>query len=332
MDGLGAEGLAAAAPDHAPVLAELAAGSSTLTTCFPSTTSTSVTSLATGLPPGQHGIVGYQFRVPGHGLLNTLRWPDTLDPGRVQVRPNLLAGLAEAGIPTSHVGPRAYTWSGLTRAAMAGTTYTGADSPGEKVAATMAALRGEGPVLVQVYTAELDNTGHLNGVDSDAWRAQLGHVDRLVEQLVAALPPDSVLLVTGDHGMVDAVADAAVDVENDPELAAGVALLGGEPRARHVYATDGAASDVLAAWTEKLAAVAWVRSRDQAIDEGWFGPVADGVRDRIGDVVAACRAPGALLVAGRTNPHETLLVGHHGSLTSAEALVPLLVAGPYGQE
>ncbi len=149
---------------------------------------------------------------------------------------------------------------------------------------------------------------------------------------MAALPTDSVLLVTGDHGMVDAVADAAVDVENDPELAAGVALLGGEPRARHVYATDGAASDVVAAWTEKLAAVAWVRSRDQAIDEGWFGPVADGVRDRIGDVVAACHAPGALLVAGRTNPHETLLVGHHGSLTSAEALVPLLVAGPYGQE
>ena len=190
----------------------------------------------------------------------------------------------------------------------------------------MAALRHDGRVLVNVYTGELDNTGHLHGVDSDAWRAQLGHVDRLVEQLVGALPPDGLLLVTGDHGMVDAVAGAAVDVEREAALAAGVALLGGEPRARHVYAEDGAADDVLAAWRERLAGVAWVRSRDEAIAEGWFGPVLPELADRIGDVVAACHAPGALLLAGRTNPHESILVGHHGSLTSAEALVPLLVA------
>ncbi len=326
VDGLGAESLGAVDPAFAPCLSALALASPTLTTGFPSTTSTSITSLATGLPPGTHGVMGYQFRVAGHGLLNALAWPDSLDPGVVQRHPNLLVTLAQSGVSVSHIGPRAHTFSGLTRAAMAGTTYTGADSPGEKVGAAMAALRVKGQALVNVYVSELDNTGHLNGVDSDAWRAQLGHVDRLVEQLLAVLPEDGLLLVTGDHGMVDASAEWSVDVENRPELAAGVELLGGEPRARHVYAVDGAEDDVLQAWREQLAGIAWVRSREEAIGQGWFGRVEDDVRDRIGDVVAACHAPGSILLAGRTNPHESMLIGHHGSLTSREALVPLVVA------
>jgi hypothetical protein len=326
VDGLGSEILARVDPSVAPVLRELAAASPTLTTGFPSTTSTSLVSLATGLPPGTHGVMGYQFRVRGHGLLNALLWPDDLDPAAVQTHPNLLTGLGEHGVSVSHVGPRAYTSTGLSRAAMAGTTYTGADTPGEKVAATVEALGVEGPVLVNTYVGELDNTGHLHGVDSTAWRAQLGHVDRFVEQLLAALPADGLLLVTGDHGMVDSRPEAVIDVEADPDLATGVALLGGEPRARHVYAEEGAAADVLAAWRERLAGVAWVRSREEAVAEGWFGAVDREVADRIGDVVAACHAPGALLTAGRTAPHETLLKGHHGSLTIDEAVVPLLMA------
>ncbi len=327
VDGLGVEGLTSAA-DHAPCLAELATAGRFMTTGFPSTTSTSITSLATGLAPGQHGIVGYQFRLPGHGMLNTLSWPDSLDPADVQSRPNLLAALVAHGVAVSHIGPRAYTFSGLTRAAMAGTPYLGADSPGEKVGAAVEALAVPGATLVNVYASELDNTGHLQGCESYAWKAQLGHIDRLVEQLLSILPEDGLLIVTGDHGMVDAVPGASVDVEQDPALALGVEILGGEPRARHVYAKPGAAADVLASWSERLEGVAWVRSRQQAIDEGWFGPVDRTVEGRIGDVVAACHAPGSLLLAGRSNPHESMLVGHHGSLTSAEAHVPLVVAGP----
>lgn len=327
VDGLGARILASAAPEWAPVMSALAAGSPTLTTAFPSTTSTSLVSLATGLAPGTHGVTGYQFRVAGHGLLNCLRWPDSLPAHEVQPHPNLMVNLADHGVAVTHVGPRPFTSSGLTRAAMSGATYTGADTPGEKLAATVAAMDVDRPAMVNTYVGELDTTGHLQGVDSLAWRAQLGHVDRFVEQVLAALPNDGVLLVTGDHGMVDSHPDAVVDVEADPDLAAGVELLGGEPRARHVYAVDGAAADVLATWRERLDGVAWVRSRDEAVGEGWFGPVASTeVAGRIGDVVAACHAPGALLTAGQTAPHETILKGHHGSLTEEEALVPLLVA------
>jgi hypothetical protein len=102
--------------------------------------------------------------------------------------------------------------------------------------------------------------------------------------------------------------------------------IGGEPRARHIYVAQGAADDVLATWAETLADRAWVVSRDGAIAAGWFGDhVSDATRYRIGDVVAAAQGSAALL-RRTVEPLESSLIGHHGSLTTAEQKVPLLLA------
>jgi hypothetical protein len=154
----------------------------------------------------------------------------------------------------------------------------------------------------------------------------LTHVDSVVEQLAGALPDDCLLVVTADHGMVDIPADARWDLATSPELDAGVDVLAGDPRAVHVHALPGAEADVLAAWSEFLGGNAWVVSRDVAIEQGWFGPrVAPEFRGRIGDVVAAMRTDVAV-VDSRFLPSTILsLIGLHGSLTSAEQRVPLVV-------
>ena len=75
-----------------------------------------------------------------------------------------------------------------------------------------------------------------------------------------------------------------------------------------------------------MAERAWVVSRDEAIAAGWFGDrVGDEVRPRIGDVVVAARGAAAM-VRRTVEPLESSLIGHHGSLTSAEQRVPLLLA------
>ena len=69
----------------------------------------------------------------------------------------------------------------------------------------------------------------------------------------------------------------------------------------------------------------WVLSKDEAIDTGWFGPtVVDRARRRIGDVVAAARSPVGVFQRA-VDPLQAMLVGHHGSLTDAERLVPFAV-------
>jgi hypothetical protein len=323
VDGLGWELLRSNAAD-APFLAALAESGSCVSAGFPATTATSLGSLGTGRPPGQHGLLGYQVRVPGTGrLLNALRWDKAVDAVSWQPGTTIFERAAAAGLGAYRVATGAFRHSGLSIAAMRGADYRAAETPGALVARAAEALSERPRGFAMVYTGDLDATGHAWGSESQAWRFQLGHVDRLAEQLAAALPGGSVLHITADHGMVDVPPDRRVDADATRQLRSGVALLGGEPRARHVYAEPGAAADVLAAWQETLGADFWVFSREQAIIDGLFGPVDNRMADRIGDVIAAPKGAAAV-VATVTEPRESALIGMHGSLTSADQLVPLL--------
>jgi hypothetical protein len=326
VDGLGWELLR----EHqaaAPFLSELAAAGGQISSGFPATTVTSLGSLGTGKPPGVHGMLGYRVARPGKGkLLNALRWDPEVDPVEWQPTPTIFQRAAAAGVRTSYIAAPAFRGTGLTMAFARGVDYRSAESLGELAACTQEALRtraGGDRTLAVVYHGHLDATGHAHGVASDAWRYQLAHVDKLAEQLAAALPRGTVLHVTADHGMTDVPQGDRIDVDALPQLREGVALLGGEPRARHVYCRPGAAGDVLAAWTEVLGERAWVASREGAVADGWFGPVDERFSARIGDVIAAPCGPSAI-VATRAEPRESALIGMHGSLTQSDQLVPLL--------
>ncbi len=328
IDGLGYE-LLRAHQAAAPFLAELAFNSRPLTAGCPSTTVTSLASLGTGQPPTAHGMLGYQVAVPGEDrLLNGLRWPDDIDPVAWQPVPTIFERAAAAGVSPVHVSPGAFRNSGLTRATMRGAEYRPADSLGALAALAVDALGASERALVLADHGDLAAPGHRYGVASAAWSHQLAHVDKLAEQIAAGLPYGAVLYVTADHGMVDVGHEDRIDVDEAASpLRDGVALLGGEPRVRHVYTRPGAAEHVLATWREVLGERAWVLPREEAVKEGWFGPVggvvSDSVAARIGDVVAACAGSWAV-VASQAEPLEASLTGMHGSLTAAEQLVPLL--------
>jgi hypothetical protein len=323
VDGLGWE-LLRNHPAAAPFLSELAYNSKPITAGFPATTVTSLGSICTGRPPGQHGILGYQVKIPGENrLLNGLRWDSRIDPYQWQPLPTIYERATEAGIAAVHVAQGSFRGTGLTIATMRGADFWPADSMGALAAQAATAITAHGRAYVSVYHGDLDATGHVFGVGSDAWYNHLAHVDKLAEQIASALPSGACMYVTADHGMVDIGPDDKLDVDAHPELRAGLALLGGEPRARHLYARPGAAADVLAAWREVLGERAWVLSREEAIKEGWFGPVDDRMVPRIGDVVVA-PAGSLALVAMKEEPRESALAGMHGSLTSSEQLVPAL--------
>lgn len=323
VDGLGWEQLR----DHpaaAPFLSELSRSARSITAGFPATTVTSMASLCTAQPPGRHGMLGYQVLVPGTGrLLNGLRWDSRVDPVSWQPRPTIYERATAAGVAAFHCAQGSFRGTGLTAALMRGAEFLAADTMGALAARSSAALAGAGRALATVYHGDLDGTGHVFGVGSDAWVYQLAHVDRLAEQLAAALPAGSSLYVTGDHGMVDVGPDDRIDVDAVAALREGVAVLGGEPRARHVYARPGAAADVLAVWRDVLGDRAWVLPRDEAVKEGWFGPVDAAFTERIGDVIAA-PAGNTAIIASKAEPRETALFGMHGSLAPSDQLVPAL--------
>ncbi|GHI86936.1 alkaline phosphatase family protein [Streptomyces xanthophaeus] len=333
VDGMGWEQIKAH-PDEAPYLTSLLAGSRggtgrPITAGFPATTATSLASVGTGLPPARHGLPGYAVRNPATGeLMNQLRWHPWTPPKPWQPYPTVFQLADKAGVATAQVSSPAFQTTPLTKVALSGGTFLGRMTGEERMDLAAERLAAGDRSLVYTYYSELDGAGHRHGVNSDAWRGQLMYVDRLVQRLAEQLPPRTALYVTADHGMVDVPfdEDSRIDYDEDWELGAGVALLGGEGRARHVYAVPGAAADVLTVWREVLGDRFWIASREEALELGWFGAPGEcdeRVLGRIGDVVAAAQADVAI-TASRNEPNESALVGMHGSMTPAEQLVPLL--------
>jgi hypothetical protein len=335
IDGLGWQLLREHA-DQAPTLSALAADTEPITAGFPSTTATSVASIGTGLPSGQHGIVGYTFALPGEPLLNALRWGtqlgthhdlrERLVPEELQPHRTMFEQAAQDGIEVTVTAPIIQRGSGLTRAVLRGGTFRAGYAFGDLSTIATDSLNGAGRTFCYAYHGDLDLLGHRYGPGSAPWRRQLRFIDQLVAGIAEALPADGLLAVTADHGMVAMTESDRVDADADPDLLAGVRLLGGEARVRHVYTEPGAQPAVVARWQSVLGDRALVRTRDEAIAAAWFGPaVSEQVRPRIGDVIVAMMG-NCGVVRGVAEAHEAEMIGQHGSLTATEQYVPLLFA------
>jgi hypothetical protein len=322
IDGLGSE-LLRRYSHAAPFLSSLI--ELPATAGVPSTTATSLASLGTGLLPGQHGLVGYTARIPGTDrLLNHLQWDKSIDPVAWQPHETVFGRLAATGVRVTAINKREFSSSGLTIAAHRGASYVGADKVGERIAAVLDAS-GRAPSFTYVYDSDLDWTGHKYGVASTAWLQQLAMIDAAAEHLREELPSATRLVVVADHGMIDSPPESRIDIAAQPDLRAGLALVGGEARFRHLYCRPGAVDDVAAAWRSILGDRAEVLTRDELGVAGWLGPLDALVTDRVGDVVVACRDDHAVM-SSADFPHEDTLVGLHGSLTPDEMLIPILVA------
>lgn len=334
VDGMGEHNLVEQG-EIAPTLMSLASPTGAIHASSPSTTPVSLASLGTGVPPGEHGIVGFTVAIPGTDrLLTHIDWRGDPEPRDWQPARTVFETAVRSGVSVRAAGPGSFVGSGLTEAVYRGASYRPAVSAGDLASRALAAAAEGQRSLVYAYHGDLDTTGHVRGYDSDAWRFQLAQVDLIAATMLSELPADTALVVTADHGMLDVTMSDKIDldaVDDEPgaeaarELSAGVRLVAGEPRARYAYAEPGAAADVLASWTEILGARAWVQSREEAISAGLFGPTVRAAHaERIGDVVAWARDKHAT-TASRREPSAHSLIGYHGSLTAAELSVPVRI-------
>jgi hypothetical protein len=324
VDGLGAYQLPLVTR-HAPVLADLRGP--TLTSGFPSTTPVSLVTVGTGAVPGAHGVLGFTLRMPDGRILNHIRWGDDPDPAHWQPVRTAFDRAAAAGVAVTAVTRPEFEGTGLTVAANRGATFSGAANTDELADRMLTALTARsGPALVYGYHPDLDRAGHEDGVGSEPWVAAATGVGHLVSRLLDGLPAGTALLVTADHGQVNIPPEGRIDMATTPGLSDGVVAVAGEPRVRYLHAADGARDDVVAAWRSAFGSSAWVLTREELIDGGWYGPVAPPHTGRVGDVVVVCLERTVALAGGREPASVGSLVAYHGSVTAAEMTVPLLIS------
>jgi hypothetical protein len=313
LDGFGWRAVDAARA-RLPHLGRLEGGP--ITTVVPSTTAAALTSIASGMTPARHGLVGYRMLFGGQ-VLDVLRWkvPEgkAPDPGAVTLVDSSFCG---RNVPT--VVRAEFARTGFTESHMRGVRFVGWRTTATLVT-HVARLVDAGDTFVYAYYDGVDKVAHEYGITDGYFSAETVAADHLVGDLLDALPGDAVLVVTADHGQVQF--DEWVSMA---PVAANVRAYAGDARFRYLYARPGAEGDLLKAAADAYGEVAWVFGRDQLVDEGWLGPVppAGDVLPRIGDVALA--AKGNVAFADPTHPHETRLRAGHGSLTPDEMLVPLL--------
>ena len=334
VDGLGDE-LVRRRAGHAPTLRGALPAAYRLSCGFPSTTATSMGSFGTGLPPGAHGLVGYEVLDPQTDtVLNELSWESVTptgpapgpDPRRWQPEPTVFEAAQAEGVVVTRIGPGFFDGSGLTEAALRGGRFRAASELPARVDAALAAVQASAQALVYLYWGDLDKIGHVHGVASLEWTAELERVDAELGRLVAAVPADTAVYVTADHGMLDVPFDARLDLAAEPQLLAGVRHVAGEARAVQLHCRPGALEDVAAAWQARLGDTATLWRRDDALAAGLFGPpvlVADRVRPRIGDLLVNCLGPVAVVDSVRMRPELLALLGLHGSVSTVETSIPL---------
>jgi hypothetical protein len=327
VDGMGWHLLSELAAD-APLLASVLAGDDgrldELACTFPSTTPTSLASLATGSAPGRHGILGFTVKLPETDrVLNHIGWRDDPPASQWQPVPTWFERLQWAGVGARAVLPAAFVGSGLTEAAYRGAQIVAATNDDDYARLVIEQLRAA-PGLVYAYTAALDTAAHLFGIGSPEWHAAGAYVDALLARLVEALPPDAALLITADHGGLNVPQDRRIDLDGDARLSAGVRVVAGDPRVRYLHTEPGAASDVIAAWCELLNGRADVLSRDDAVAAALFGSVLPDHLPRIGDVVVSCLGDTAVLASAHEPPEVAQLIGFHGAGDPVETAIPLI--------
>jgi predicted AlkP superfamily pyrophosphatase or phosphodiesterase len=188
-----------------------------MTTVFPSTTSTALTSLFTGVSPAQHQIIGYHMFSKKYGLIyNTLDMKPVYGySGRVelaqeyscQVKP-LLATLEQNGIKTSVITKSAIVGSGLSQITHKDLTPIGYLLSSDMWTHTARALHKSGPSLSVVYYSGVDNLAHKYGPYSEEVTFELTSIehnlDTFIQGLSKEVKEETLLVFVADHGIAEA--------------------------------------------------------------------------------------------------------------------------------
>lgn len=331
IDGLGYEYLLTQRPDGA-LARHLRAR---MTSVFPSTTATAITTFLTGTAPQHHALTGwfmyfreigsiaavlpYQARhgnaplaVPPEALLGHVPVFDRMPVRSYAVAPQ---SIAHSAFNTAHLG-RAKLAPYATLEQMFEAVTRIVRTPGERQ-------------YVYAYWPELDRLGHKYGMGGHRAAEHLAQLDVAFESFLERIAgSDTSVVVTADHGFVDPTPERTVALEAHPGLAATLVLPPcGEPRVAYCYVSADQREAFVDYVGERLSAYAELYESEFLIDSGWFGlgTPHPRLRERVGDFTLVMK-DNAMLESWLLGEKSFRFAGVHGGTSSAEMYVPLILA------
>lgn len=316
-----------------------------LTTTFLSTTNSVLSTIFTGHPPAQHGLLAYElylrewlmavesigFSSPWEPFANTLlRWG--FEPEGFLPVPSVAQRLAPLGVATVSVTHKSIATTPLSRMHFRGAKETRGYSYASDFWVSLRQVLADHRkrrLFLAGYWSAVDTLAHKYGPQDETGEAEIRSIALLMEDIfLKRLPAEdregTLLLMTADHGQMTTPATSTTVYADHPGLRDALWLPPiGEGRVPFFYVRDGAYDRALDYLQNHFGDHFVFLSRQQVLDAGLLGPgpAYDEVPFRLGDIIGIATGDGAF---ARTAEDAKRLVGRHGGLTPDEMLVPLL--------
>ncbi len=305
-----------------------------ITTVFPSTTASALTTLATGEWPERHAVTGWWTHLPEiDGPATVLQFTRRSDgaplerlgvlPERVFLAPAMAAGQGRDALA-------------LVPEQIAGSVYStymfgrdgarGYGHPEEVVETVVSRVRrSEGRTSTYLYFPHVDSAAHQYGASHDAVRQALRLLDGVLGSLSGELHGSARIVVTADHGLLDTRPDAVHPIADaDPLVQALRTSPSGDSRVLYMHPRDGMEERVRDIFRERFGDRFFLIDTDEAAELELLGPgpMSTETRRRIGSLIAVSRGVDVI----QYQPYADPMVGHHSGLTPDEMMIPLIVA------
>lgn len=325
VDGLGTSNIKFAA-GHAPFLNQKLRSARSLFAGFPSTTTSSLTSMATGVSNGSHAVLGH--RVYDRSIRQNINFLNDLgtelDPREYQDLETVSEKAASQGVTISTIGPSEYDGSGFTMATMPNANYIAASSFQERLAAAKKALTLSNS-LTYLYFPELDQIAHRYGSKSQNWLDALEELDSELAKFSRSLGATEGVILTADHGVMDVSVDRHIYLD-EFDCFKDLEQIGGDPRVGFLYYPESVEMrSKRKQISEAIGNVSEVVTIDELIDAQWLAKLSPQASLLAPDLVLLPKSDRVVYHRGFAKARSLLMIGQHGGMTQAEWEVPLIV-------
>ncbi|MFH1409704.1 MAG: alkaline phosphatase family protein [Nanoarchaeota archaeon] len=306
-----------------------------MTSVFPSTTASCVTTFATGVAPQQHAITAWYMFFKEYGVVAA---PLTFVPRFGGIPLDMLGLEMKELIDTPPLADRlkvksyailpkeltTSSYSKLLRGKSQFVRYTGLENFFRGIKRTVRLHNRR--KFIYAYWPEFDGLSHAFGNSHGMTAAHFLVLDREVERLVKTLK-DTTIIMTADHGFMDTTPKEIILMKRHPKMAECLSIpLCGEPRAVYCYVRPDKKDQFERYVKEKLKEYCTLHTSQSLIKAGYFGKgkLHPKLRDRIGDYVLLMKKNYIMkdALAGRkARAHR----GNHGGISNEEMMVPLVV-------
>lgn len=310
---------------------------SKLTTVFPSTTASAITTFMTGLAPQQHGLTGWFTYFQELGSILTV----------LPFRPRFGgAPLSELNIDVQSLYGHTPLFDLLDRDCYIVTPDTIAFSdyslahrgkahikPYETLAECFDFTRdiinsGRENKYIYTYWPLFDGMAHEKGVGSKEVKKHFHEIDKAFSQFIDNLKGSNTLVIaTADHGIIDSGPEYCIELENHPELQDMLTMpLSGERRMAYCYVESDRHEEFKNYLNNNFSSQLQILDSRQLIEQHYFGlgEAHPQLHHRVGDYTLSTNSNITIM---DTVPGEKRFyhIGTHGGLSEQEMYVPFIL-------